>query len=340
MSESGTTTGTADPVDTALRRGMHADPLPDKALVRIRAATRAEWWSVVDGTQRGHHWRRHAIAAGIGMLLLAAGWMVHTRDPAIPSSASIGRLERIDYPGVIEQHRWSRDRSLSDGEELRTGQHILARGGGRIALVKAGSLRLAAGTSIRIDSDHLVQLTDGDIYVDIPPEFSAHVQLTIQTPAGTFSHLGTQFQLAVHRGQTQLRVREGQVRWHSGTLDVLSGPGTQLSIDQEGHAVRELASTTGADWAWAEMLGTPFDIEGRSLGDYLHYIARETGRTLQFSNSADERRAQTTILHGSIQRLTPVESLSAVMATTSLQFTLNQDSIRIEPSAGVAKEPQ
>ncbi len=131
---------------------------------------------------------------------------------------------------------------------MHGGQRILVRGGGRIALASAGTLRLAAGTNIEIDSAQLLRLTDGDLYVDIPPERSASVHLAIVTPAGTFTHLGTQFQLAVHAGQTQLRVREGQVRWSSANHEVLAGPGTQLSIDRDGHATREQIVTTGADW--------------------------------------------------------------------------------------------
>ncbi len=62
-------------------------------------------------------------------------------------------------------------------------------------------------------------------------------------------------------------------------------------------------------------------------------MARETGRALVFASPDEERRATQTILHGSLQRLNAVESLSAVMATTSLRFTLGNDSIRIEPAA-------
>ncbi|MEJ0100775.1 MAG: FecR domain-containing protein [Pseudomonadota bacterium] len=321
-------------LDIVLRRGMHAEPLPQAALVRIRVASEAEWRASTGQPVRRHRWPRYAAAATIAMLMLGGGWIIGTRHQP---GALVGHFEHIDYPGAVEQHRWLHDRALADGEEVHSGQRILVRGGGRIALASAGSLRLAPGANIQIDSAEQVRLTDGDLYVDIPPARSASVHLAIVTPAGTFTHLGTQFQLAVHEGATQLRVREGQVRWSSADHEVLSGPGTQLSIDRDGHAVREQTGTTGADWAWAEVLGAPFEIENRSLADYLHYVARETGRALLFTSPEEERRASTTILHGSIQRLNAVESLSAVMATTSLRFTLGSDSIRIESSADSGK---
>ncbi len=155
----------------------------------------------------------------------------------------------------------------------------------------------------------------------------------MQTPAGTFTHVGTQFQLTVHSRQTQLQVREGRVRWHSDNGDVLAESGTQLTIDADGKVTREQVTSTGSSWNWAEGLAGSFEIENRSLTEFLQHIARETGRSVVFANAAVEDRAATTKLHGSIDEFTPVDALANIMATTSLRFTLAGNSIRIE-SAG------
>ncbi len=162
-------TRTSDLVDAALRRGMHAEPLPAAALARIRAAAESEWRATTGAAAHERRWLRYASAAAVAMLLLAGGWTIGTRNPAGARTAAIGRFEHIDYPGAVEQHRWLRDRALADGEPVHSGQRILVRGGGRIALASAGSLRLAAGTDIQVDSVEQLRLTDGDLYVDIHP---------------------------------------------------------------------------------------------------------------------------------------------------------------------------
>jgi hypothetical protein len=322
-------TDSPDPMDDILRRGMSTDPLPDAALHRIRQATEREWRSATAASRTGPGWWRYASAAA-ALLVVVGGWFAVSRPPDQTPLATIGRLERIDYPGAVEQRPWARDRQIIAGESVHAGQRILVRGGARIALASAGTVRLAAGTDIEVVADDLIRLTDGSLYVDIPPEHSPRVALAILTPAGTFTHLGTQFQLAVHGEQTQLRVREGQVRWRSEAGDILSGAGTGLSIDTNDRATREQIPVSGADWQWAEMLAGSFNIDEHSLAEFLSYFARETGRTLQYADSTIERKAAATVLHGTMANLSTVETLSAVMATTSLRFTLTPNAVRIE----------
>jgi len=330
-----------DGMDKVLRRGLQTEPLSARALERIRSAAEAEWRASTDvaGVVPGRPrlWMRYASAAAVAMFVLAGGWFFVARPFAHPPGAVLGRLERADYPGVVERRAWAQDRAIAGGALLRSGQDILARGGARIALPIAGSLRMAPGTDIEVLSDQLLKVVDGSLYVDIPPAFSATVRFAVQTPAGTFTHLGTQFQIAVQGDQTRVTVREGQVRWHSAAGDVVSAAGSQLLIDRQGVAKSEPVAVTGAGWNWAEALAAAFEIENQSLADFLRYIARETGRKVVYSSPDVERRAASTVLHGSIQEFTAVEALSAVMATTSLRFTLVDDSIRIESGGDPAK---
>ena len=315
-------------MDSVLRRGLQTEPLSAQAMQRIRSATEAEWRSSNAVVRQPRHWRRYASAAAV-VLLLAGSWLLLPRHSDVQGMV-LGRLERADYPGVVERHKWSQDRAVASGALLRSGQVILARGGARIALPAGGSVRVAPGTGIEVLSDQLLKVVDGSVYVDIPPASSGQVRFAVQTAAGTFTHLGTQFQVAVQGGQTRVRVREGQVRWHSAAGDVISVAGSQLLIDVEGVAKSDAMAVTGANWSWAEALAAPFDIENQSLADFLRYIGRETGRKVVYSDQQVEHRAASTILHGSIQEFTAVEALSAVMATTSLRFTLDGDSIRLE----------
>ncbi|MEJ0100757.1 MAG: FecR domain-containing protein [Pseudomonadota bacterium] len=322
-------TGKMDGTDGALRRGLQVAPLSTEAMARIRAATEQEWRATTSTPQRSRHVMRRA-AAAIVVLAIAGALMVGRFGG--DTGAVIGKLERADQPGAVEHH-WLHDHPLDNGAALHAGQRVEVQGGARIALAGAGSLRLAPGTRVKILSAHLLKLIDGSIYLDMPPTPGSQFEFSAQTPAGTFTHVGTQFLLAVHAGQTELQVREGSVRWHSDKGDVLAESGTQLIIDADGKATRTQVVTTGTTWSWAEGLAPIFEIENRSLTEFLQHVARETGRTLVFANGAVESRSATTQLHGSIDEMAPVDALATVMATTSLRFTLGGNSIRIESAS-------
>lgn len=339
MKDADDTNQGSDEVDSILRRGLQTDPLSPAAMERIRAATETQWRAAVGVVELKPRWRIYTAAAAVFMLLLVSGLFVMVRSPGFLSETVLSRLERMEYPGVVELHTWSHDRSLASGETLRKGQRILARGGARIALPRAGSLRIAPGTTLKVKSDGRFILSDGDVYVDVPAAVSNQISLVLQTPAGDFTHVGTQFHLAVHAGQTEVRVREGKVRWSSPTGDVVAVAGTQIRIDERGKATTGSIDTTGADWMWAEMLADTFEIDNRSLAEFLRYFARETGRTLVFADAFAERRADAVKLHGSVQKLSQVEALSAVMSTqTSLRFVLGPGSVRIESAGDVEKK--
>jgi hypothetical protein len=57
----------------------------------------------------------------------------------------------------------------------------------------------------------------------------------------------------------------------------------------------------------------------------LTWVARETGRAVRFASPDIERKAGTTILHGNIRHLAPLEALSVMLATTDLEYTLPDD---------------
>ena len=64
-------------------------------------------------------------------------------------------------------------------------------------------------------------------------------------------------------------------------------------------------------------LAPPFDIDGRTVGDFLAWFAQQTGRSVVFGSPAAERLARETRLNGSID-LEPMQKLSAVLALTDL----------------------
>jgi hypothetical protein len=83
-------------------------------------------------------------------------------------------------------------------------------------------------------------------------------------------------------------------------------------------------------WNWTTNLAPAFDIEGRSLMDFLKWAARESGRILYFEDTELRMAAMRTDLHGSIADFSPLEAIESVLATTAFRYHIEHDRIVIE----------
>jgi ferric-dicitrate binding protein FerR (iron transport regulator) len=190
---------------------------------------------------------------------------------------------------------------------------------GRAALsLGALSLRMDERTQITLHDDAHVTLHTGRLYVDSGGLGIASA-LRIETPAGTLRHLGTQFQIALDRGQTQVMVREGRVSLtRAGSRnDVLVSAGQRLRADAQGTAISP-AARHGNEWSWVNTLTNALDIENRPLSEFVAWIAREHGWQVRYVSPQDERLAQTVRLHGSLESLTPVQMIERVSLITGI----------------------
>jgi hypothetical protein len=109
-----------------------------------------------------------------------------------------------------------------------------------------------------------------------------------------------------------------------------AGVGERLVVTQDAGTIRrDSIATFGGDWTWVEALAPPFDIDGRSVSDFLAWFATQTGRAVVFASPAAERLAQQTILNGAID-LEPVQKLSAVLALTDLTAVVEDGRVVID----------
>ncbi len=329
-----------DPAELALRQGLRAEPLSNDAMQRIRAATEAEWRVATNQDQRATarasgtsgRWRL-AAAAALAVVSLAVGWQLVGSDRSSQQGAVLGQLQTS--PSVVnERLSFGRTRALASGAALTAGQDLQVVGNALVTLPAAGTLRLAAGTRLKILAGDLIELQDGLIYLDILPSESQNTRFVVKTTAGEFMHLGTQFTVMTQGKRAQVRVREGSVVWRRGDQEDIATAGTSLLIDGDGTATRESITTTGREWAWVEALAPEFDIESRPLAEFLAWVARETGRKLVVADTGTEQRIAATILHGSISGLTSLEALSTVIQTTALHFDLPEGEIRVSSAGG------
>lgn len=273
----------------------------------IRKALYAEWDAVTG--QRVWLRRAGALAATVAAAAVVFWASVGVNPPqALPTLANVERVQ-----GVI---------GIRSGDALRTGS-VVVTGNGRLALrlASGGSLRLGPQARLQITGANSAELTAGMLYFD--SERSRAVEaFIVTTPLGTVRDVGTQFMVRVDPQSLEVGVRDGRVALTHEAEQSEAAAGDKLVVAAASAGIRRDAiATFGGEWAWAESVAPPFDINGRVLRDFLGWFEQQTGRPVVFADPAAERLARETILNGSID-LDPLPKLAAVLALTDLDYTL------------------
>lgn len=312
---------------SVLREGLRAQPLSPEALQRIRAATEAEWRASV--TVKPRRWMPVAIAASLLGIAAVAGLTVFGSMQGSQGGEVVASLVRSEAPGVSEVRTFRSNLPVKAGGTLIAGHVYQTQGQALLALEGGGNLRLASGAKIEVLGKDAVRLDAGELYVDIPPGTHAAASFVARTPAGEFRHVGTQFALAVSNGGTRLRVREGVVQWLAADGESAVRAGNEVHISRDGKATHAPIGPSHAAWNWTSATTPDFDVENRPLQEFLAWVARESGRELVLTDDATRKQVATIRMHGSVNGLTPMQALSAVMAATPLRYDLPEGKIRV-----------
>lgn len=333
-----------DPVDRALEsllRNASSRPVPAEADRRaVERAVREEWLRVTAGRRR----RRRAVALSLAasIVLVVALTLWNGGEPV--SDAALAEVARADrVTGRVDVLGGGADASLAGGMSVRAGETL------RTAVGSGAALRLQDGISLRVDeesavefiSGHSLALHAGRIYVDTgwerarpaaaPGGSGSDFPLEILTSAGTVRHFGTRYMVGFDDRRLEVRVRSGAVRFvafEDGAAAVFVSDGQQLSFAEGSEP--ELAPTDihGDQWQWAEELGPGFVLDGRSMAEFLAWVARETGLELKYLSSAAQLAAERTILHGKVD-LPAREALDVVLMSSDLSATIGDGSIEV-----------
>ncbi len=319
----------------ALLRTAGPRPMPAaEAMAAARAAVEAEWREATAARERARRpvvrYTGWAAAASIAVAAVAV-WMV--RSNVESPSATVASLARIE--GEVEQDRgdgqWTRlaaDDTIGAGAQLRTA----ATGRAALVLASGVELRLDGATRIAFQDVGHARLIDGAVYVDSGPNPGAAARdLVLDTPAGHVRHLGTQYFARVGADSLRVGVREGRVALEGPAGTAIGAPGEQLTIT-DGKLSRAPLARTAEDWQWIAEVTPPFDLEGRTVEDFLIWAARETGRTIVYATAEAGQQARAVTLSGTVEGLAPDAAIHAVLSTTSLRPEIGTERIRIEAS--------
>lgn len=299
--------------------GRRAEP-PAEAYEQTLTVAMTAWDKVQS------HRRQRLIATLAASLVVALGVAFLVMNLPPKSVPGIGRTDRII--GSVEVRRdsaqeWSTLRE--ELQELPVGTQLRTLAGSRAGILLAGgiSLRLAEATEVEFESEVRLRMIAGKVYVDTGAARRTR-GIEVVTEAGTAADIGTQFEVLYRAQEYRLRIREGHVLLRRDAGQVDGQAGDQLTI-RAGVLERARIGQDDAEWDWVESVAPAPDIDKQPVTVLLTWVARETGRSIRFDTPDIERKAATTILHGNIRHLAPLDALSVMLATTDFEYVLPDD---------------
>jgi ferric-dicitrate binding protein FerR (iron transport regulator) len=246
------------------------------------------------------------LTTGLAAATLAlTAWLWRSIEPAAPPS----------YEVVATVERVSGNVDVTTGQSIRAGDLIATADDSRLGL------RVADGTSIRVDtasrvrlmSGRAIELIAGAVYIDDARETQ---NLEVRTRYGTVRDIGTQFEVRLLPDTLRVRVRSGLVMFRSSAQELTVQPATELSVGV-GHVIstRDM-SASGPEWVWTTGLAPAVAIEGRALATVLVELCREHGWSLRYGDARAPTEASRAVLHGTIQGLTAADAVKVIFAAS------------------------
>lgn len=309
-----------------LRDAGSRPDLHDAGLEQLRAAAREAW---EDGLRSS---RRRTVRKVVMRLAIAAAIAV-----AVLTFVLVRGRERMSLPAAIASVELSKGRVVANdlnGDPVATTPGSLIDGG--VVIGTGGdshlSIRMESGVAIRLDertratllSSRSVRLLEGAIYVDTGQSNGTARRIEVHLADGVARDIGTRFEVRIAEGNgaTIVRVRDGRVALESHGLRREAAAGTEIVVESADRVHVRALPGWSEEWGWVLDAAPGFEIEGRTLAEYLDWVTREAGWAVEYETTWARTRAAEIVLHGSIGTAKPAEAPFALLAGSGLSGRL------------------
>lgn len=327
-----------DDVASLVRLAGRRPAVPPEHAAAVRAAARAEWRRVVEARRRKALYLRGggALLATAALLVLAV--KTGLWRPAEPRPvAQLATLEAATGPVTADAAELRVGDPVPAGTVLETGSDGASPARAALRLAGGASVRLDVDTRLRLAAGSVLELERGAVYVD---SGTLAQQLEVRTPLGIARDVGTRFEVRLGPGAESLRVRvrDGEVVLERDGESRPAAPrrigaGGELAVLPDGTAVEATVPSWGPAWEWVAAIPPPFDVEGRSLQEFLDWAAEEGGWELRFADQAVADQASANVLHGSsIDGLSLEDAASLLLTASELSYRLEDGVFLVTPA--------
>lgn len=307
-----------DSIATLMRLAGPRATVPLHVEQRVHAAVRQEW--------RGTVRRRRVFRWSIPFALAATIFLAVTlssRGPDV-NVAPVATVVLLEGAAGLQRSGLSIAEEVYPGDVIETGDYGMSLAG------KNGlSLRLGAETTATFGSSRELTLIAGRIYVDTGLSAEDDRSITVQTGLGSATDIGTRFAVAYLDGDMSVAVRDGRVDVSDNRQSYRAESGEKLTLMPNEAVIRDSIPAHDSSWDWAMALAPAFEINDRSLLEFLEWASRETGKELVFESEAARIAAMETRLRGSVADFTPVEAVDSVLPTTRFEYRIDARQIVI-----------
>ncbi len=308
-----------DSIATLMRLAGPRAIVPLHVEQRVYAAVRQEW----HGTVR----RRRVFRWSIPFALAATIFLAVTlssRGPDI-SMVPVATVVLLEGPSGLQGNGLSVAEEIYSGDVIETGDYGMSLAG------KNGlSLRLGAETTATFRSSRELTLIAGRIYVDTGLSTEDDRSITILTALGSATDIGTRFAVTYIGGDMGVAVRDGLVDVAANQKSYRAESGEKLTLMPNEAVMRDSIAVHDSSWDWAIALAPAFDINDRSLLEFLEWVSHETGKKLIFESDAVRVATMDTRLRGSVVDFTPLDAVHSVLPTTRFQYRIDPQQIVID----------
>lgn len=313
-STDGAQSGDAPREDSIARLINLAGPrptVPEDVQARVRASVRAEWRRVTVRRRTPRWMLPAALAASVVLAAVLAGlFLANDAEPIATVAVAYELTQESGTP-------------LATGDPVFAGDTIVTGpNGAALGFPNGLSLRFAGQTTATLNAADEITIVAGRIYADTGPSVRDERRITVNTPVGSASDRGTQFVVGYDDLAMTVAVRRGSVDVSGRRASWTADAGQKLTVQPDEEAVFDEVGPQDGFWDWTAALAPVFDIENRSIFDFLNWAAQETGRDLVFANDSVRRAAMASTLSGSIAGFTPSEAIEAVLPTTRFEVRI------------------
>jgi hypothetical protein len=298
--------------------------IPEDVRTRVQSAVHAHWKK--DRKARSQRKFRIFVTSAIAASLVMAVFVWHFMVRNISNPVPVGIVENLQ--GQVSKDTESgplvRGGTVMSGTTLESGEtgRLLVR------MLRGVSLRLDVNSRLHLKSESIYVLEKGAAYLDCNKSSGS---IALVTHMGTIRDQGTQFEVRLQKGSMQIQVREGSVLLEQNGTPKTVAAGSRLIVDENGAAYFSTIPSYGSDWNWISQVAPGFPMEGVSLIEFLNWVTRENGWTLQFAEPTMFESASKVILHGSVNGLSPQQMLSAVLPVCGLTYSVEQGVLVVKP---------
>jgi ferric-dicitrate binding protein FerR (iron transport regulator) len=299
-----------DDLGRLIRMAAPRAQAPADRAARVKAATKAAWRLSVARSRR-RAWIVRMSAAAAALLALGIGWLVlssMSSPQAAQLASAAGKIEATDSSSGA----W---KEILPGAGAKAGDSVRTGADSRAAFILAGggTMKLDAGTLIRFQGSGEVRLESGAVYLDIA---KGEGGMAIRTRLGSVRNVATRFEVRLAGEVLRVAVREGRVSISGSEGEAEASAGEVVRVLQGSKIEREKAPDEETPWVLQCLV--PFDLDGRTLGEFLRWASRQGGWDLAHLPAG----ADGIVVYGSVRGMTVEEALDAVLPACGMKRSI------------------